>query len=146
MRKKPSDIVAIRGNGTAITLKEMMSIKPDYAVNVFESALSRRSIELEYEGKSTTGLYELWEWIYGESDRKRKRGPIPIRRRQAIKALILHEWLGIPWKELPSLLNLTEQDRKSLENTASQLRKLIDRHHIDLGIKPPRVLKQQKRK
>src|SRR3954447_19481905 len=117
MRPKPSDIVRIivTSNGVrAVTFEEIMRTKPDYAIDLLRRALEQREIDLKYEAESTSGLDQLWEWIYGETDRKGKTGPIPIRRRQAIKALVLREFLDLPWAEILLRLGLKNHEQKSL--------------------------------
>lgn len=119
-----------------------MTENPDFAVDMFRSAVEQREIELKYYNELTLSFYELWEWIDGEGEpwRKGKHGPIPIRHRQAIKALVLHEHLEVPWVEIVKRLGLQPEQQKSLENTVSTLRKLIQKHKIDFDVKPPRKI------
>jgi hypothetical protein len=145
MRHRKTDIAQIRVSSSGVTsrtLEQVMMEDPDHAVDMLKDALEVREVELKYRMESTRGLHELWDWIYGEDWRKGAKGPIPIRRRQAIKALALRDYIGIPWKEIIRRLGLRPEQQKSLENTVTPLRKLIYQNKIDFDVKPPRPIKK----
>lgn len=145
MRHRKTDIALIRVSSSGVTsrtLEQVVAEDPDHAVDMLKDALEVREVELKYWMESTRELHQLWHWIYGEDWRKGAHGPIPIRRKQAVKALAFRDFIGIPWKEIIRRLGLQPEQQKSLENTVTRLRKLIYENKIDFDVKPPRPKKK----
>lgn len=142
MMKSGNDIAAIRVSAKGVrtvTVAEALKKDSSYAFKRLEGAIEDREIELKYFGESTLPLFEfLRDWVHAPQRNTRKRGREPLRRKQAVTALLMRDWLGLSWKRIVGELEIQWTEQQSLENRVSELRALVHEHGLKLDVAPPR--------